>query len=931
VARATRQEQTGSVGASEAAAAFARIGWGHAEVTRHDNGIDFFLMARDARGFDLGLTVGAQIKAGPWYFRRPKRQKGEVVGWWYHDQDGEHLADLLAHGLPQLIVLHDDDDRATYWVHVTTAAVVSTGKGARILVPRTQTVDEDHRAALIEVAGAARRAQGWEGSAWTGATELPERDLLRTALLAPRLVAPHGNAGHSATLTAPAAAALLMQARVRDLAAFAERNADTPNLEEAVTHTDWGWQLVGRLGRRVTTGETDQFRALIDTAPTPTGRAGVLALYAGGLLEEDRPEEAIELLEEHLERDDLAPVDHAWLTVQLARAVAEVGDTQRALQLAGSVQGLQYAHPFDVTAVALEGIGAQMLFQLSGVWDGDVSLAIRGRDTAVSWWRQQTRSWGLGAVLDHAFEQWARDERVWWARSDSANDMLVSASLTATTAGDQYDWRYLIQALGRSALFRLQVDHQGQSAVAGLVLLRLAGDHEGLALALQHLLAEGPALDAREFASGFDPRRSTRTTARSTFAIYKAAGPVLDEETATTVISWLLELLQNPDGYTIRTGYEPESHLILESLASVLRAANSSSHREVAEYFLAAEPSADQLAGDRWAAVLRQIDPAAWSGLRERLRGRAHAEQASELLEYACLGIVVTEDAAERQRLEDEIAAGSHDALGAYGPVDTLSSPTVAAFLKHADAALVAEMQRARGGMYGFGGPDWLDAVVLLNRWHPDTADWRPVLQVLQDPAIRQSSKVSALGRLAQFVPVLPPELIESLRGLTRQGSDDAKDRAFVGSTTSDDSYEGAFALLQLALGEHDAAANDLLGLLDGQPRDRIWAARLAAHRGDPIDIGTLATMSRDPDARVRAAVAGALVHVATKQPLPAVGVQALMHLADDPGLLVPRALAAELAGHPSSEGVLPALEVQLKGHPLQPVRRKLAVGDESG
>lgn len=929
MARATRQEQTGSVGASEAAAAFARIGWGHAEVTRHDNGIDFFLMARDARGFDLGLTVGAQIKAGPSYFRRAKRQNGQVVGWWYHDQDGAHLADLLAHGLPQLIVLHDDDARATYWAHVTKAAVDSTGKGSRILVPRTQTVDENHRAALIEVAGAARRAQGWEGSAWTGATELPERDALRTALLAPRLVAPHGNAGHSATLTAPAAAALLMQARVRDLAAFAERNADTPNLEEAVSHPDWGWRLVGGLGHRVTTGETDQLRALIDTAPSPVHRAAVLALYAGGLLGEDRPEEAIVLLETHLEGDDLAPVDHAWLAVQLARAVAEVGDTQRALQLAASVQGLQYAHPFDVTAIALEGIGARMLFQLSGVWDGDVSLAIRGRDTAVSWWRQQTRSWGLGAVLDHAFEQWARDERVWWGRSDRANDMLVSASLMATTAGDQYDWRYLVQSLGRSALFRLQVDHQGQSAVAGLVLLRLAGDHEGLTLALQHLLAEGPALNAREFAAGFNPRRSTRTTARSTFAIYKAAGPVLDEETVNMVVTWLLELLRDPNDFASRTGYEPESHLVLESLASVLRAAKLSSHREVAEYFLAAEPSVDQLAGDRWAAVLRQIDPAAWSGLCERLLERAHVEQASSLLEYACLGVVVTEDAVERRKLEEEIATGSHDALGAYGPVDTLSSPTVAAFLEHADAALAAEVQRARGGMYGFRGPDWLDAMVLLNRWHPDVADWRPVLQVLQDPAIRQSSKVSALGRLARSVPILAPELIKSLRGLTPQGSDDAKDRAFVGSTTSDDSYEGAFALLQLVLGEHNAAANDLLRLLNGQPRDRIWAARLAAHRADPIDIGTLATMSRDPDARVRAAVAGALVHVATKQPLAALGVQALMHLADDPGLLVPRALAAELAGQSSREGVLAALEIQLQRHPLQPVRRQLASNDE--
>jgi hypothetical protein len=49
MARASEQEQKGSAGASEVTGKFARIGWGFAEITRHDNGID------------LGLTLGAQV------------------------------------------------------------------------------------------------------------------------------------------------------------------------------------------------------------------------------------------------------------------------------------------------------------------------------------------------------------------------------------------------------------------------------------------------------------------------------------------------------------------------------------------------------------------------------------------------------------------------------------------------------------------------------------------------------------------------------------------------------------------------------------------------------------------------------------------------------------------------------------------------------
>ena len=43
MARASEAEQTGSVGVSEVIGKFGRIGFGFAEITRHDNGTDAFL------------------------------------------------------------------------------------------------------------------------------------------------------------------------------------------------------------------------------------------------------------------------------------------------------------------------------------------------------------------------------------------------------------------------------------------------------------------------------------------------------------------------------------------------------------------------------------------------------------------------------------------------------------------------------------------------------------------------------------------------------------------------------------------------------------------------------------------------------------------------------------------------------------------------
>jgi hypothetical protein len=50
------------------------------------------------------------------------------------------------------VVLRDIEARVSYWGHVTAGAVVSTGKGAKVLIPRTQVASADQREALLEVA-----------------------------------------------------------------------------------------------------------------------------------------------------------------------------------------------------------------------------------------------------------------------------------------------------------------------------------------------------------------------------------------------------------------------------------------------------------------------------------------------------------------------------------------------------------------------------------------------------------------------------------------------------------------------------------------------------------------------------------------------------------------------------------------------------------
>lgn len=90
------------------------------------------MLVIDQAGDDRGLLVGAQVKAGPSFFKETKTtDDGEVLGWWFRDRKRSHVDSWAEHAVPHLIVLHDLDTEKSYWAHVTPESIVSTGKGVR--------------------------------------------------------------------------------------------------------------------------------------------------------------------------------------------------------------------------------------------------------------------------------------------------------------------------------------------------------------------------------------------------------------------------------------------------------------------------------------------------------------------------------------------------------------------------------------------------------------------------------------------------------------------------------------------------------------------------------------------------------------------------------------------------------------------------------
>jgi hypothetical protein len=922
--RSSRQEQVGGAGLSEVSAAFERLGWGVVENAHHDLGTDLLVFARDERRFDLGLLVGVQVKAGSTYFREPVHDEdGGLLGWWFRDRDRRHLEAWASFGVPFLIVLHDLDTRTSYWGHVTAEAVLPTGKGGKVLIRCANTVDDEHREGLLRVARTSQPTVAWEGSAWKGAGPVAQRDLLRHALLVPRLVAPHPNAGHDLSLAPEQAIALLVQARVTDLMAFAAERNDVPSLEEAARSLQWSWRFMSALGRRVTTGEVEALQLVVDDAPDSASRVASIVVAAAGLLEEGRADEAIALIEPELRRDDAEPVDYAWLKVQHARACAEVGRLDEARTAALDVQKVRMTHPGDVTATALAGVAALLLFSTSAWGQRDVADVVTDMDTTAAWWRAQTMSSGLAAFVERAFKKWARDTAITFGDSDAANDQLLAVSLMAGFAGDQSGWRHASALLARHSLLQMGSNRDVENARRALETLRLAGDEDSLKLATRRLAADGPAAAITVAAADVHLDASTRTSGPTDLALLQHGGDLLDEETADRTADWLLSTLSEPSLFATRTSpsYLLDLRLV-DTLAGVVPAASLTAEVAVIDYLSALGNQEDQLMARAWARVTLALHEDSWSeeaALEIGHRASGHQEE----LRLQLLGVAARFDPSSRAVLLEEARNGSLQALGALGDVRILSTEVVADLISELAERVYGQIQGARAGAFGLGGPDFGSALALLSVWHPTVAEWEALFNLLEDAAVAGHQKQGAMVALTRLAEHLPDSVRSRLKGIalavaTQEASSDV--RSLFGK---DSDPRGAASNLAAALGafDDDQSADRLLDLLAGDLEDRVWGVRLARRLGRREDVGVFLVLAQDVEPEVRAAAAGALAELVAEERGGVLAITGLQRCLRDPGARVPRSIALTFAAAPALGPAAEEAVAFLRHHPSACVR----------
>ena len=917
--RASANAGKGSAGQSFVKGQFEELDWGANLNVEHDLGTDLWLMARDERRFDLRELVGAQVKTGASYFDSPEyNDADEVAGWWYAERDDSHFDYWCDHSIPHLLVLHDLETHTSYWVHVTRERLKSTGKGRKILVPATSIVDRAHFDDLVRVATSRRPVWQWEGSAWDGASTVPQAALLRYSLVTPRLVAPHPNKGRK-ELDAHEAIAMLVQMRLSEIQRFGgDKGVD---IDAARASDSWEWRLFAALYDWVIEGKREGLIGAVADADSADRRVAASVCLALALLEDGNPGDAAQELKRELDADEADPTDCAWILAQLAQCLQELGDLAGARQTALDVQARHRTGSSDPTASAFAASAANIVFTL-GNWDEPtLAGAIRSRDTVPSWWRSQTMASGLAYHFDESFKTWVGDSSTTFGSGDQAWLKLRSTMVLAGFAADRPGWK---NAGSRLARRQLMTTSETDAVVAALDLFRLSGEDKLIRLAVARLLRLGPTEALERVGSQLDFEASTRSSLNADIEFVRSAADVLVTPDCARFLDWALSTLDDPSALIDRLS--PTfliNHAILGMLRSLVNTVDRDGRRRIVEHLLALPALNDQLVAQGYGRVLAAIPEDEWlAGDLDRLRERPDEDNWEFTDDVATL--LARADPAFRATLTSRIADGDLSALHSYGNVTELESGTAARAIDSLGRAVRRRVEDARRGAFSMGGYDSLDALVLLNAWYPDVSDWDAVEEIMSFPGAHPDHVGGGVRRLGVLAEHIPGTVRDRLRPhLERLAHSAPADPATIFRPNVDTRSESAIALaLLFPDGISDA---DLLALLRGDAPLRLAAVEIVTARGSESDLSLLAVLTNDADVDVRAGAVEGLASWVVRGLAPAGASDLLRKVLAETGPQFAVRVSGALLREGVDEAAASVLAGLLSDHPSATVRQRVA------
>lgn len=883
--KASRTGQDGAVGQDFVRWVFSTMDWGPIPVSEHDAGTDFFVQIRGDDLTELGLLLGVQVKNETAYFTPRRWKTASDRGYWEYTASRADVNSWLDHSVPHILALYDREARVAYWGHVTLESVRWTERGARIGIPINNVLGAQTRAELATIAAEPRRRIGWSGASWTSINSVPPQRRLRTALLAPRIAAPHPNQ-HIEKLEPEAAIARIMLGRFPTLSLH---STGVPS-DEAQMAGPFAWRLHHALWQLLITGDISALEGLV--AGSRSGdRSAVCALIAAAHLESGRVEAAVNVLDQVNVNKLQDPVDQAWIKCLRARCHYEVGEYERGRDISLEVAAAGTIHAHDPTAVALRSAALNnTLIQLADHWTNFDQVVI-ANDSPPVWWRDQHRAWALEEVLDRSFEEWSGNRKPGKPTDPETWASLRGLTLSTGVLGDHRAWRRSASALTRYELAS-GAELEPERLKGSLDDLRICGDKEALCQAAERILRTGPISALRELTADIELDSCTPTNLTCTLELLKTSMDVIPTAALERQLTWVLERLEDPAKLS-HVGQGRQS-MVAEVLIPLVRRAyrhlGAETQSSIRALLVGMPSVPGQSTAERFAILLQSIPQLDWtkeelesiSQRSERPASKAVLAEGEEEehWDHRSLGEAFTSvlarsgDFEQKRHLLAQIAAGDWKALRGLGSIREVPIAVLASLVPHLVRDLKHRAQEARAGRAAFGDVYSGEVLVIINWIHPEISDWASIEDVLSGDgnAWDQASLANKIEEIADYLPEdLAQRLLPRLEPLCLAEDEDRLFPPRLGKAA-----QGAVLALRRVL---DSPEELRVRLATGSVGRRAVAREIGL-RGSSEHVSLLMALAADPDPEVRASAATACTRWLQRDPRPVVAniLEGLLH-----------------------------------------------------
>ncbi|MGZ1489500.1 DUF4365 domain-containing protein [Brevibacterium sediminis] len=918
-------KMTGSRGELKAQVIFADIGWAPPVKLSEDIGTDLVTFARDEgapddteNAWDLGAPVFMQVKASSIEYLKPaNRYKGEP-GWWFAESDTYHFDHWLSFGLPYLLVLVDVQNQIAYWAEVNGDAIVSTGKGRKIFVPFAQTVDETNIEALTKVA-VSKRKYSLEGAVWSGKlNELGPADRLRTALILPRLIAPHPNRTTD-KICFEEAVAMLLRNRYAELAHRAGKG-QCPRVKDWENHKEWSWRFVHALHELLSTGGSDQFEQLAASARHRFERDACLVVQACVSYTGEQTEGAVDAL---VPSRATKPADLGWLLTQRAAFLFELDKPKEAVATAKKALVATKALDGDLSVSAIRGAAASVLYANAGFGAGDLEAAITAQDHAGNWWRAQEVNGALEKDLKYRFEGWTANNTVHFI-SSTARDDLATIAWTAAFSGAWNSWRHLTAISAKLTFTSTSNPNHVEAALRALVLV---GEKKAAKDAARKMWLDGPLDALQSLVNAIAYRTWTKRDEGATMTVLAKAGDLLDLDAADYVVQRILDLLENEGHVRVHgSAWSYRWDEADKALTRVLKAASMTAHNAIVDLIAEDFATCDESIARPYVNLANALATSRLDVSRiDRLYRAATARYDHHRIDMLEVLGPINDDAIAE--LRQEASDGNVSAVRSLLVAGSTDHDSFIAFGKNA-AKIVRTMVEDARGKNGTTrvtsyASDQLDDLVLAALNTNDTELWAEITTALEACVIEVTQQQYAIRRLASHFPHLPSPVQQKLRDLAPTLRGIATGNPFGGTNE----YPAAVNQLRIAAGVLPDLEVEALLLSERRDNPLAFVRTLAAWNSER-KLPFLATMVVDENPSVRAQAGYSLIEHAHQYPSDRDRTYAIVRsaLMQEDGCALPDGLAQGLAKYPTQE--LTDLERMLQDHRSAVIRARFDEAD---